>query len=64
MHRINNQISSTNIRLIGEDSKQIGIISIKDAIRMAQEKGLDLVEISGNISPPVCRILDYSKYTY
>jgi translation initiation factor IF-3 len=62
--RINNQITASSVRLIGEDGKQIGVVSLKEAIRRAEEKELDLVEISPNIDPPVCRILDFSKYYF
>jgi translation initiation factor IF-3 len=62
--RINNQITANSVRLIGEDGKQIGVVSLKEALRRAEEKELDLVEISPNIDPPVCRILDFSKYYF
>lgn len=62
--RINNQITATTVRLIGVDGKQIGVVSLKEALRRAEEEDLDLVEISPNIDPPVCRILDFSKYYF
>ena len=52
------------MRLIASDGKQIGIVSTKDALRMAEEQDLDLVEVSSQSQPPVCRILDYGKYKY
>ncbi|PKN72083.1 MAG: translation initiation factor IF-3 [Candidatus Cloacimonetes bacterium HGW-Cloacimonetes-3] len=62
--RINNQINADKVRLIGADGKQIGIVSIREALRRAEEAELDLVEISPNIDPPICRILDFSKYYF
>lgn len=50
--------------MIGPDGQQIGIVPVKEAQRMAVERGLDLVEVSPNAKPPVCRILDYGKYKY
>lgn len=52
------------IRVVGPDNEQIGVIETADAIRMAQEKGLDLVEIVSDSRPPVCKIMDYGKYRY
>ncbi|WP_404827855.1 translation initiation factor IF-3 [Conexibacter stalactiti] len=52
------------MRLIGEDGQQIGILKTPDALRLAQERDLDLVEVAADARPPVCRILDYSKYRY
>ncbi len=62
--RINNQITAEKVRLIGPDGKQIGVISLKEALRKAENMDLDLVEISPNAVPPVCRILDFSKYYF
>lgn len=62
--RINHQISADKVRLIGSDGKQIGVVSLREALRRAEEAELDLVEISPNIDPPVCRILDFSKYYF
>ena len=50
--------------LIGEDGRQFGVMEIKDAFNMAQEAGLDLVEVAPNVTPPVCRIMDYSRFKY
>src|SRR4051812_38945542 len=52
------------VRLIGEDGNQVGVIKRDDALRYAQERDLDLVEGSAESRPPVCRVLDYSKYKY
>jgi translation initiation factor IF-3 len=57
-------IRAKEIRVIDEDKKQIGIISANEALSMAKEKGLDLVEIAPNATPPVCRIMDYGKFLY
>lgn len=61
---INEQIRARQVRLIGEEGEQIGVVAIAEALRMAEEAGLDLVEISPNAEPPVCKILDYGKYKY
>ena len=52
------------MRVIGEDSEQLGVMDVRDAIRAAREKGLDLVEIAPNGDPPVCRIIDFGKFQY
>ena len=52
------------VRLVGEDGKQIGVIKTSDALAYAQERDLDLVEVAPDARPPVCRVLDYSKYKY
>jgi translation initiation factor IF-3 len=52
------------VRVIGENGEQIGILATRDAIRLAQEKGFDLVEVSPQARPPVCKIMDYGKYKY
>lgn len=62
-HRINEQIRAREVRLVGDNVEQ-GIYPIQEARRMAQEQGLDLVEISPNADPPVCKILDYQKFLY
>lgn len=62
--RKNDRIRAREVRLIGHDGKQIGIVSRDDAIAAAQKMGLDLVEISANAKPPVCRILEFGKYMY
>ncbi len=62
--RVNERIRIKEVRLIGENGEQIGIVPTEDAMRMAREKGLDLVEVAPKASPPVCRIMDFSKYKY
>jgi translation initiation factor IF-3 len=52
------------VRVIGEDGEQLGIMDTRDAVRMAREKGLDLVEVAANADPPVCRIIDFGKFQY
>src|SRR4051794_11406021 len=62
--RINERIRVPEVRLIGEDGEQVGVVKIDDALRYAQERDLDLVEVAREARPPVCRVLDYSKYKY
>ena len=52
------------MRLIDEEGNQLGIIAIRDALRMAEDRGLDLVEVAANAQPPVCRLMDFGKYKY
>ncbi len=61
---LNEQIRDKEIRLIGEDGEQLGLMSAKDALKMAKEAGLDLVKIAPTAKPPVCKIVDYGKYRY
>ena len=60
----NEEIEAYELRVIGEDSKQIGIMNREEAIRTAQDRGLDLVEVDPNGKPPVCKILDYGRYVF
>jgi translation initiation factor IF-3 len=62
--RINERIRVPEVRVIGEDGDQIGVMRTDEALRYAQERDLDLVEVAPEARPPVCRILDYSKYKY
>jgi translation initiation factor IF-3 len=62
--RINDRIRVPEVRLIGVDGKQVGIVKTDDALRYAQERDLDLVEVAPEARPPVTRVLDYSKYRY
>jgi translation initiation factor IF-3 len=62
--RINDRIRVPEVRLVGEDGKQIGVIKTSEALAYAQERDLDLVEVAPEARPPVCRVLDYSKYKY
>ncbi len=61
---INEQIRDREVRLIGEDGEQLGIMSARDAYKRAQEAELDLVKIAPMAKPPVCKIIDYGKYKY
>jgi len=62
--RINERIRVPEVRVIGEDGEQLGVMETREAIRAAREKGLDLVEVAQNAEPPVCRIIDYGKFQY
>jgi translation initiation factor IF-3 len=62
--RINERIRVPEVRLVGEDGKQIGVVKTADALSYAQQRDLDLVEVAPDARPPVCRVLDYSKYKY
>ncbi len=62
--RVNHFIKLSPVRVIGPDNEQIGVLETPEAIRMALEQGLDLVEISPDARPPVCKIMDYGKYKY
>ena len=62
--RINDRIRVPEVRLIGDDGKQIGVVKTSEALSYAQERDLDLVEVAPEARPPVCRVLDYSKYKY
>ncbi len=62
--RINDKIRVAQVRLIGPDGNQLGIMSIQRAMEMASQSELDLVEVAPNVVPPVCRIIDFSKFKY
>lgn len=62
--RMNERIRAREVRVIGDEGEQIGIMAPLDALKMAREKNLDLVEISPTAQPPVCRIMDYGKFLY
>jgi translation initiation factor IF-3 len=62
--RINERIRVPEVRLIGDDGNQIGVVKRDEALAYAQERDLDLVEVAAEARPPVCRVLDYSKYKY
>jgi len=62
--RINNQIRATELRVLDSENKNLGVLSIKDALEMAQSKGLDLIEIGPNANPPLAKIMDFGKYQY
>ena len=63
-HRVNKAIISKEVRVIGDDGKQLGIMPTHIAIRIAEEKGLDLVEVNPKGSPPVCKIIDHGRFKY
>ena len=63
-HELNHEIRDPQVRLIGEDGTQLGIMSAKEANRLADEANLDLVKISPTATPPVCKIMDYSKFCF
>jgi translation initiation factor IF-3 len=62
--RVNGKIRAREVRVIGVDNKQVGIVLLTDALNMARQHGVDLVEISPNAVPPVCRLVDFGKYRY
>ncbi len=62
--RINGEITAREVRLVGIDSEQLGIVAIDAAIRMAEEADVDLVEIAPTADPPVCRLMDFGKFKY
>jgi translation initiation factor IF-3 len=57
-------ITSREVRLVDENGEQVGVVSVSDALRRAQNAGLDLLEVSPNAEPPVCKILDYGRFRY
>ena len=61
---VNNRISAKSVRVISEKGEMLGVLQIDEAIKLALDQGLDLVEISPKASPPVCKIIDYGKYKY
>ena len=61
---INEQIRDKEVRVIGENNEQLGIMSVEEAMKLAEEAGVDLVKIAPNAAPPVCRIIDYGKLRY
>ena len=62
--RSNNRISSPEVQVIGSDGDNLGVIKYNEAISMAKEQGLDLIEIAPNAKPPVCKIMDMGKFKY
>ena len=62
--RINERIRVPQVRVIGDEGEQLGVMDTRDAIRTAREKGLDLVEVAATADPPVCRIIDFGKFQY
>jgi translation initiation factor IF-3 len=61
---VNEEIDARNVRLVGVDGEQIGVVSRLDALRAAADAGLDLVEVAANADPPVCKILDFGRFKY
>ncbi|MBU6468898.1 MAG: translation initiation factor IF-3 [Betaproteobacteria bacterium] len=62
--RINSEINLPEVRLVGIEGEQLGIVKVAEALRLAEEAAVDLVEIAPNAAPPVCRLMDYGKYKY
>lgn len=63
-NRVNREITAEGVRLIAEDGEQLGIMPLDEALKVAEEAGLDIVEMSPNADPPVCRLLDYGKFQF
>ena len=61
---INNQIRALEMRVIDDTGKNLGVISKDEALRLAKEANLDLIEVSSTVNPPICKIADYGKHTY
>lgn len=64
LHQINGEITASEVRLTGADGESVGIVSLDEAMNAAEEANLDLVEISPNAEPPVCRVMDYGKFIF
>lgn len=62
--RINKEIRAKEVRLINYNGENLGVVSVQEALKIAQDVGLDLIEISPQVNPPVCKVLDYGKYKY
>ncbi len=63
-YRVNNQITARELRVIGEDGTNFGVLSLTEALALAKQKGSDLIEISANANPPVARVMDFDKFRY
>ena len=63
-HLVNNEIVETDVRLIDENGDSVGVISLEDALKIAREKGFDLVQLQSNCTPSVCKIMDYKKFLF
>jgi translation initiation factor IF-3 len=63
-HRLNREITAPQVRLNGPDNEPLGIVSLQEALQMAGERDVDLVEIAAQADPPVCRLMDYGKFKY
>ena len=62
--RVNNKIRAREVRLIGDESEQLGVMSLNEALALARQRGVDLVEIAAAATPPVCRLVDFGKFRY
>ena len=62
--RVNNKIRAREVRVIGDNAEQLGVMTLNDALAMARQRGVDLVEIAATANPPVCRLVDFGKYRY
>jgi len=62
--RINNQIRASELRVIDSENQNLGVLSIKEALELAQSKGMDLIEINPNSNPPIAKVMDFGKYQY
>lgn len=62
--KYNHQIRASKVRLIGIDGKQVGVVSLQEALKMAEEEGVDLVEVVPTAEPPVCKVIDFGKFRY
>ena len=62
--RVNQKIRAAQVRAISQDGEQLGILDIAEALRRAEEHGLDLVEVASNVDPPVCKIMDFGKFRF
>ncbi|WP_424196415.1 translation initiation factor IF-3 [Ampullimonas aquatilis] len=63
-HRLNGEITATEVRLIGVNNEQLGVVKLSDAFKLSEEADVDLVEIAPTAVPPVCRLMDYGKFKY
>lgn len=63
-YRVNERIRTREVRVIGETGEQLGVMSVRDALQLAREREIDLVEVAPTAEPPVCRLLDYGKFKY
>lgn len=64
MARVNGRIRAREVRVVGGDGQQLGVLALNDALAMARSQGVDLVEVAPNATPPVCRLVDFGKYRY
>ncbi len=63
-HQINEQIRDRSVRVVSDDGQQLGLMTAREAMEIAEQKGLDLVKVSPNADPPVCKIMDYGKFRF